>query len=70
MKIGKYDYYFHYYHSLYDWALPLRLDVEWYSKDYTEISLQFLCFHVSFIRVSKTWMHETVDNMFKEIENG
>lgn len=52
MKTKNYELYFDFYCWWYDWALPLRINPEYLSRDYAEIQLQILCFQICFTRIS------------------
>jgi hypothetical protein len=71
MKTKNYKFYFNVHWCWYDCALPLRVNLESISKDYTEINLQMLCFSFDFARIFHKYAKE-FDNMFKigECNNG
>ncbi len=57
------------YYYLWDLALPLHINIEYLSKDYTEIQLHILCFTLDFTRILHKY-NEELDKMFKESGNG
>ena len=64
MKTKNYTLYFGASYDWLDWALPLRIAVEYWHRDYTEIWLQILCFNFDCTRISHKYGAE-LDNMFK-----
>jgi len=51
--------YMHYpdcWHSWWDWALPLRFEIETLDKDYFEINVQILCVYFTYTRISHKWL--------------
>lgn len=39
----------------YDWALPLRVELESMHTDYFEFNIQLLCFYFSYTTTSEEW---------------
>ncbi len=57
-KTKNFVFYFEFYHSLCDWALPLYVSVETHHRDYIEIYLHVLCFTFNFMRISHKWFEK------------
>ncbi len=60
----KAKFYFSSWCYLWDLALPVHIDIECFTKEYTEIRLHILCFNISFTRIS----HKCSDKFDKILE--
>ena len=61
MKTKNYDFYFTFSHWLWDWALPLKVNLESKCTDYFEVELQILCFYFCFTRVAHKFSKKVDD---------
>lgn len=68
MQTKNYKLYFDFYHYVWDWALPLYINIEYLSHDYIEIQLHVLCFTLGFTRISHSYLKE-LNNILKEEPN-
>lgn len=67
-KTKRYTIYLDCYHYWCDYALPVRLSIEYLEKDYIEIRLQILCFTFEFIRISHEYSKK-LDKILKDYHN-
>ena len=51
-----------------DLALPLRFNIEWFHKDYTEIQLHILSFNISFTKIHNRYS-EKLDKLLGDYKN-
>lgn len=58
MKTKNYEFYFQFWCCWWDWALPLKINIECLTRGYTEIELQVLYFWFCFTRISNEFSNK------------
>ena len=55
-------------HCWYDWAFPLRIDIDLWHKDYTDVLVQILFFWIDFTKASHKFL-DSASDLFDEGDN-